>query len=105
MSLIFTQGDTGPDLNGVIHAQDDPGSPSNLTDATVRFQMRLSEGHRYKVNAVATIIDEVTGAVRYAWGSNDLAHHGVFDAQFEVTYPGGKVITTQPPVELTVRRQ
>ena len=105
MSLIFTQGDTGPDLNGVIHAQDDPSTPSDLTGASVRFQMRLSEGNRYKVNAAATIIDEVTGVVRYAWGATDLAHHGVFDAQFEVTYPGGKIVTTQPPVELTVRRQ
>jgi len=105
MSLTFTQGDTGPDLNGVIHAQDDPSTPSDLTDATVRFQMRLPEGHRYKVNAVATITNAVAGAVRYAWGATDLAHHGVFDAQFEVTYPGGKVVTTQPPVELTVRRQ
>jgi hypothetical protein len=105
MSLIFTQGDTGPDITAVIHAEDDPASPVDLTGATVRFQMRPPDGSRYKVDAQATITDAANGAVSYAWGANDLSRHGVFEAQWEVTYSGGKVVTTQPPVELTVRRQ
>jgi hypothetical protein len=105
MSLTFTQGDTGPDVNGVIHAEGDPASPTDLTNATVRFQMRLPEGKHYKVDAVATITDAPNGAVSYAWGANDLSRHGLFVAQFEVTFPGGKIQTTSPPVELDVRRQ
>jgi len=105
MSLNFTQGDTAPDITAVIHAEDDVNAPVDLTDATVRFQMRLPEGNKYKVNAQATVDDAVTGQVSYAWGANDLSQPGEFDAQFEVTYPGGKVQTTYPPVTLTVRRQ
>ena len=105
MSLTFTQGDTGPDVNGVIHAEGDPSSPTDLTDATVRFQMRLPEGKVYKVNAVASIDDAVNGVVSYEWGPNDLSRPETYEAQFEVTFPGGKVQTTYPPVELTVRRQ
>ena len=105
MSLTFTQGDTGPDVTGIIHAEDDVLSPTDLTGATVRFQMRLPEGNNYKVNALATIIDEVAGEVSYAWGANDLARPETYHAQWEITFPGGKVITTNPPVELVVRRQ
>jgi len=51
------------------------------------------------------IDDAVSGQVLYAWGANDLSQPGEYQAQFEVTYPGGKVQTTYPPVPLTVHRQ
>ena len=105
MSLNFTQGDTGPDVTAIIHDEGDPLAPTNLTGATVRFQMRFPDGSRYKVNAAATITDAVAGAVLYAWGANDLAQHGTFEAQWEVTHSGGKTQTTYPPVVLAVRRQ
>lgn len=105
MSLNFTQGDTAPDITAVIHDEDDVATPVDLTGASVRFQMRFQEGNRYKVNATATVTDAVNGRVSYSWGPNDLAQWGTYDAQWEVTYPGGRVQTTYPPVELVVRRQ
>jgi hypothetical protein len=106
MSLNFTQGDTAPDVTAVLHAEDDPLSPTDLSTATaVRFQMRLPEGKRYKVDAAATIDDAVAGKVSYAWGANDLSQPGTYEAQWEITWTGGKVQTTYPPVELVVRRQ
>jgi len=105
MSLNFTTGDTGPDITAVIHAEDDVNAPVDLTGASVRFQMRLPQGNKYKVNAAAVIDDAVSGQVSYAWGANDLSQPGEYQAQFEVTYPGGKVQTTYPPVPLTVHRQ
>lgn len=105
MSLYFTQGDTAPDITAKIHAEDDIDAPVDLTDAVVRFQMRLVEGNRFKVNAVATITDPTNGMVSYSWAANDLSQFGTFEAQMEVTFPGGRVQTTYPPVELVVRRQ
>lgn len=105
MSLNFTQGDTAPDLHGYIHDEDDPTSVVDLNGATVRFQMRMADDHRYQVNAVASIVDAAAGHVMYQWGSNDLARPGSFVARWEVTYPGGRIQTTYPEVELTVWRQ
>lgn len=105
MSLNFIQGDTAPDISAIIHAEDDVSAPVDLTGATVRFQMRFPEGNKYRVNAQAVIDDPVQGKVSYAWGANDLSQHGEYQAQFEVTFAGGKVQTTYPPVTLSVHRQ
>lgn len=105
MSLLFTQGDTGPDVEAIIHAENDVTAPKDLTGAVVRFQMRLPGGKTYKVNAQATVVDAVAGTVKYEWGANDLSQPGTYEAQWEVTFADDKVITTNPPVDLVVRRQ
>ena len=105
MSLTFVQGDTAPDITAIIHEEDAPTSVIDLTSATVKFQMRKADDKRYRVNSAATITDAPNGAVKYSWGPNDLAHDGTFTVQWEVTYPGGRLQTTSPEVEITVRRQ
>lgn len=105
MSLIFVQADTAPEIEAVIHDEDDPSSITDLTDCSVRFQMRKPEDHRYTVNAPATITNASLGMVSYAWGPNDLAVPGTYNVQWEVTYPGGRTQTTSPEVQVTVRRQ
>jgi hypothetical protein len=105
MSLTFVQGDTAPDITAVIHAEDDPQTILDLTGATVRYQMRKKDDHRYTVNAAATIVSEDDGMVSYSWGPNDLAQAGTYLVQWEVTHPGGRIQTTAPEVEITVRRQ
>ena len=105
MSLTFVQGDTAPDITAVIHEEDAPASVTDLTGASVKFQMREAVGKRYRVNAAATITDAANGAVSYSWGPNDLAQDGTFIVQWEVTYPGGRIQTTSPEVTITVRRQ
>lgn len=105
MSLTFVQGDTAPDITAIIHEEDDPTVLVDLTNATVRFQMRRLDDKRYQVNSVATITNAGAGAVSYSWGPNDLSVPGTFYVQWEVTYPGGRVQTTSPEVAITVRRQ
>lgn len=105
MSLTFVQGDTAPDISAIIHEEDAPSSVVDLTNATVRFQMRRQDDHRYTVNASATVVDAQAGTVRYSWGANDLAVPGTYVVQWEVTYLGGRVQTTSPEVTITVRRQ
>jgi hypothetical protein len=105
MSLTFVQGDTAPDITAVIHEEDVPTQLVDLTGASVRFQMRRSDDKRYQVNSVATVTDAPGGVASYQWGPNDLAVPGTYIVQWEVTYPGGRVQTTSPEVEITVRRQ
>lgn len=105
MSLVFVQGDTAPDITSVIHEEGDVTSPVDLTNATVRFQMRRADDKRFTVNAVAVIDDAVAGEVHYSWGANDLAVPGDYVVQWEVTYPGGRIQTTAPEATITIRRQ
>jgi len=105
MSLNFVQGDTAPDIQAIIHEEDDPPSIIDLTGATVRFQMKIPDGKRYQVNGAATILNPVAGSVSYSWGPNDLSVPGTYNVQWEVTYPGGRIQTTSPEVQVNVRRQ
>lgn len=105
MSLTFVQGDTAPDIETVIHEEDTPANIVNLTNCTVRFQMRRPDDRRFTVNAVATITNAGAGACRYTWGANDLAVPGEYQIQWEVTYQGGKIQTTAPTETITIRRQ
>lgn len=106
MSLTFVQGDTAPDINAIIHEEDDPTSVIDLTQvSSVKFQMRRSDDRRYQVNSSATIVDAAAGKVRYQWGANDLSVPGTYYVQWELTYAGGRIQTTSPEVAITVRRQ
>jgi hypothetical protein len=105
MSLTFVQGDTAPDITAVIHEEDAVASVIDLTGASVKFQMRRADAKKYQVNSAGSVTDAANGAVSYSWGPNDLAHSGAFIVQWEVTYPGGRIQTTSPEVEITVRRQ
>ena len=104
MSLTFVQGDTAPDIAAVIHEEDDPTQVVNLTNCSVRFQMRRQDDRRYQVNSGADILDAVNGRVSYSWAANDLSVPGTYVVQWEVTYLGGRVQTTSPEVTITVRR-
>lgn len=105
MSLTFVQGDTGPDIVTVLHEEATPGNVINLTNCTVRFQMRRPDDRRFTVNAPATIVNAAGGVCRYSWGANDLSVPGDYQFQWEVTYQDQRVITTAPVETLTVRRQ
>lgn len=105
MSLTFVQGDTAPDITAIITEENDLSSIIDLTSCSVRFQMKQPGDKRYQVNAGATILNAVAGSVSYSWGPNDLAVPGTYNVQWEVTYPGGRIQTTAPEVQVTVRRQ
>jgi len=104
MSLTFVEGDTGPAINGTI-VLTGTTTPVDLTGATVKFQMRKDNDRRYQVDATASIVSPSGGTVTYSWGANDLANPGPYLAQWEITFSGGIKQTTDPPVDIIVRRQ
>jgi hypothetical protein len=64
------------------------GTPLVLTGAVVAFQMFPSAGGNPLVNAAATILNPLTGAVVYTGTAADTAAAGEFVAYFVVTFPG-----------------
>jgi len=103
--LVFVQGDTAPDLGAVLHVKGDPTTPIDLTDATVRFQMRKGDDRTFTVDAAADIVDADGGEVVYQWDTNDLAVPGDYNVQWEVTFPDLRIQTTATPNLIRVRRQ
>lgn len=89
------QGDRLPAFECVL--VDSEGEPVDLTGGgTAKLKMRPAAGGSLKVNAVATIVDDGTealrGRVRYSWGATDTDTAGTFDAEVEFT-SGGLVLT------------
>jgi len=105
VSDTYVQGDTGPDVVYILRQKSNL-QPVDLTGATVFFQMRKPDDKKYTVNAQAQILGAPTeGKVSYTWGANDLAVWGIYQIQWQVTFPDFKEITTKDPIYIEVRRQ
>jgi hypothetical protein len=67
---------------------------ADLTTATgVKFIMKADQGNTIKVNAAATIVTPRPGVVRYDWLAADTDVAGSYQAEWEVTWAGGKTQT------------
>lgn len=63
-----------------------------LTGATVVFRMKRKGGANVIANGAATIVIATgTPTVEYTWQAGDVAQRGDFEAEFVVTYPGGRI--------------
>jgi Rib/alpha/Esp surface antigen-like repeat protein len=102
---ILVVGDTGPVITGTIHAAGDTADLEDLTNCSVRFQMRRLTDRRLMVDEPADIVTAISGDVRYVMGPNDTAVPGDYGVQWQVTYPDGKKQTTATMHEVTIRRR
>jgi hypothetical protein len=89
MAFFIKQNDTSPALQATL--KDGSGAVINLTGCSVNFHMREVGSSEVKTDASASISDELNGVVYYQWASADTDTIGSFEAEFEVTYPGGEV--------------
>lgn len=101
--LNLVVGATAPSVFGTLVTAE--GSAINLTDATVRFQMRLTMDRRFAVDAVATVVDAATGRVRYDWLPGDLAAPGSYVSRWRIQYQDGAVEYTEPENTIAVDAQ
>lgn len=102
----FVQGNTGPDITAILHAEGDVEEPVDLTSATVRFQMRKNDDQIFTVDQPADVIGSpLDGFVSYSWATTDLSVPGPYDVQWQVTFPDGKIQTTAVANKIMVRRK
>lgn len=105
MADVIVQGDTGPNVTGVIHEKGNPDNVTNLTGATVKFQMRRVRDAKLMVDSLAVVDTPASGVVHYEWGENDTAYPGDYQYQWQVTFPDGTKQTTYEAKELTIRKR
>lgn len=100
--LTVVASDTAPSVFGTLT---DSAGPIDLTDATVRFQMRSAIDLRFTVNATATVVDPTAGTVRYDWQPGDLAVTGNFVSRWQITFADNSVEHTDPQNTIVVAAQ
>jgi len=92
VDFYIKQDDLLPELQAIL--KDATLSVIDLTFATgVRFIMTDKVTGDKKVDAVATIVDDAGGIVKYSWETGDTDTFGSYKGEFEVQYPGGKTLT------------
>jgi hypothetical protein len=63
----------------------------DLTAASsVKFAMRNRQLGTNKVDAAGTIVSAAAGTVKYQWVGTDTDTEGVFDCEWQITWPTGK---------------
>jgi len=65
------------------------GTAINLTGATVKFIFTKPDGT--VINRSATVVSAAAGTVKYEWQTGDTTIAGVMRAEWEITFPGGKL--------------
>jgi hypothetical protein len=91
MAFVIKQGDTSPDFVADLKHPDK--SVVVLTGATVKFHMRSSRRGSTPVVGNASIVNDLTGTVKYEWAASDTASTGDYEVEFEVTFADGKIET------------
>lgn len=91
LQFFLKRGDLGRSIRYTLQAPD--GSAIDLTGASVRFLMSNHETGASVVAAAATIVTPTSGIVQYDWQANDVLAAGIFDGEFEVTYPDSRTET------------
>lgn len=98
---FIRQGDTVPILTSTILDQN--GNVINLTGASVSFTMRtLTSSTPLTLAGSATVTNATTGAVQYAWNTNDTQTAGLYMGEWHVTESGGATYTYPNDGYLTI---
>lgn len=93
--IILIRNDKGFDLEFTI--TDAEGKAVDLTDASANFIMCAQGATTLKIDASCNITGAAAGECKYTVQDGDLDTVEAYDAELEITYTGGKVITATAP--------
>lgn len=87
----FVQNNYGFDLG--FQLKDNEDVVVDLTGATLKFIAQLDADYPTKMEGTMALVDAVNGKCRYTVAQNDFPTAGTWQAQVQVTYVSGEVIT------------
>ena len=93
MAFRIKTNDTGPVLS--VTLTDANGNGIGLAGASARFHMKAFGATSLKIDAPATIKDDVNGVVQYDWVAGDTDTAGTYYGEIEVLY-GDATVETFP---------
>ena len=92
--IDWIRNDTKFDQEFVL--KDKRGNPVDLTgNSEVRFKMALPGAAVNKIDDTCTVTDAVNGAFTYDIADGDLDTAGVYEAEVQVTYASGRIISSK----------
>jgi len=98
--LELIRNDTGFDIE--FEVDDADGVDVNLTDSTVKFKMWKPGETACKINGACTLTTPLEGKCKYTVTSGNLDTRGDYDAELEITYISGKIITASS-ISITIK--
>jgi len=76
--------------------KDHTGTALDLTDATeIKLKAAAVGGTTLELDGTCTITDAANGKCKYTVQPTELATVGLYHAELQITYSGGKIITTK----------
>ena len=90
-TFYIKRGDTSPAIEATL--KDAADAVVDMTGATVRFHLRRPGAKAAKVDAGANLVDPANGKVSFPWQAGHTNEAGEFEAEWEVTFPGGAIET------------
>lgn len=87
VDFYIKEGDTAPPIVAIL--KDAEEDVVVLTGATVRFIMNDKLSGTNVVDAAGTVVDSDNGVVAYEWQTGDTDTPGVYNGEFEVSWPDG----------------
>ena len=100
--LTFVASDTAPSISGSLTNSAGVAIDLSPADTAVRFQMRLTSEARFAVDAVAVIVDDTGGKVRYDFVAGDLDSPGDYVARWQIEWADGQIQHSDPANTITV---
>ena len=91
MAFRIKTNDTSPKL--AVTLEDALGNAIGLAGCSARFHMKAFGASSLKIDAVASIENDVLGIVEYAWTGTDTDTAGTYYGEIEVTYADNSVET------------
>ena len=102
-TFYMKRNDTRPKLDVSLKDSDDEYLDLTVSGVSVNFTMKESDGSTIIVDSQAcTIVNGLTGSVRYSWAAADTATAGAYLAEFEVVYANGDKLTVPTTNPLAV---
>lgn len=101
--LNLKQHDTKPLVEAQLKYQS--GQSFKLSNVqSIYFIMRSSTDNALKFNSKAEVVDAQDGRVRYVWSATDTNKAGDFNAEFQITFDDGSVLTAPSSnyIEITI---
>ena len=100
--ITYKAHDTGPALQVILTWGD--GTRVDLTGASVVFSMRDVGRDRIVIyRRPVTIVEPMFGQLEVAWQADDFALPGDYDAEFEVAFANGEILTFPSSGYLRIR--